>query len=493
MNQASSTQSSHSFNIDPKWLVLLTVGVGTFMSALDGSVVNAILPVIQKYFNTNVATIEWVVTIYLLTVSGLLLTFGRLGDLRGNKTVYVWGFVIFVAGSAFSGFSSTPTFLIASRAIQALGAAMLFANSPAILTKTFPVAQRGRALGLQGTMTYLGLTTGPFLGGWLAGRFGWHAVFFINVPIGLLAIWLSWRTIPNDLPSERRERFDLYGSLTFMAGLVILLFALNRGQEWGWLSPLTLGLIISSILILSLFVWIEQRVPAPMLDLSLFRSRVFNTAAISPVLNYIGIYSLLFLMPFYLIQGRGLSPAQTGLILTAQPLVMALMAPFAGTFSDRIGAQIPTTLGMLVMGGGLFMLSRLTPDSPLAYVVIGLAISGLGSGMFVAPNNSALMGAAPRNRQGIASGVLALSRNVGMVLGVGLTGAVFTTMLAHGQNGNPVTLVNAVDAGLLFATGTALLAAIASFARGSDRPLSSRVETNKITGSATDLEPPTSD
>jgi EmrB/QacA subfamily drug resistance transporter len=489
MNQQSSTQASRFFNIESKWLVLLTVGVGTFMSALDGSVVNAILPVIQAYFKTNVATVQWVVTIYLLMVSGLLLTFGRLGDLRGNKTVYVWGFVIFVIGSALSGFSPTPVLLILSRALQALGAAMLFANSPAILTKTFPGKQRGQALGLQGTMTYLGLTTGPFLGGWLAGRFGWHAVFFINIPIGLLATWLSWRVIPNDLPAEHRESFDLYGSFTFMAGLVILLFALNRGQAWGWFSPLILGLLVGSVFILSLFVWIELRTPAPMLDLRLFQSRVFNTAAISPVLNYIAIYSLLFLMPFYLIQGRGLAPAQAGLILTAQPLAMAIMAPFAGTFSDRIGAQIPTTLGMLIMGVGLFMLSRITPDSPLVYVVAGLAISGLGSGMFVAPNNSALMGAAPRNRQGIAAGVLALARNVGMVLGVGLTGAVFTTMLAHGQSSDPVVVVRAVDAGLMFAMGMAVLAAITSFARGSDFPKPPLTETGKLKDSATDFEP----
>ncbi|CAG0981566.1 Riboflavin transporter RibZ [Anaerolineales bacterium] len=473
MDRESPAQATSCFlNIESKWLVLLTVGVGTFMSALDGSVVNAILPVIQKYFNAEVATVQWVVTIYLLMVSGLLLSFGRLGDLRGNKNVYVWGFVIFVIGSALSGFSPTPGFLITSRAVQALGAAMLFANSPAILTKTFPGAERGRALGLQGTMTYLGLTTGPFLGGWLANRFGWHSVFFINVPIGLLATWLSWRTIPNDSPSERKEQFDLYGAFTFMTGLVILLFALNRGGQWGWLSPLTLGLLSVSLIILAIFIWIELRTPAPMLDLNLFHNRVFNTAAISPVLNYIGIYSLLFLMPFYLIQGRGLTSAQAGLILTAQPLVMAAMAPFAGTFSDHIGAQIPTTLGMLVMAGGLFMLSRLTPDSPIVYVVAGLAISGLGSGMFVAPNNSALMGAAPHNRQGIASGVLALARNVGMVLGVGLTGAVFTTLLAQGQSDNPITLVHAVDAGLLFATIMALLAAVTSFARGVDYPKS---------------------
>jgi EmrB/QacA subfamily drug resistance transporter len=470
MQQKRSTQLPPFLNIETKWLVLLAVGVGTFMSALDGSVVNTILPVIQEYFGTSVATVEWVVTVYLLMVSGLLLTFGRLGDLRGNKTIYVWGFVIFIVGSALSGLSPAPLYLISARALQALGAAMLFANSPAILTKTFPASQRGQALGLQGTMTYLGLTTGPFLGGWLADQFSWHAVFFINLPIGLFATWLSWRVIPSDLSSVRKEQFDLTGSFTFMAGLVVLLLALNQGQEWGWISPLILGLITVSVFILALFVRIEQHTLAPMLDLSLFRSRVFNMATLSPILNYICVYSVLFLMPFYLIQGRGLNPAQAGLILTAQPLVMAVMAPLAGTLSDRIGSQIPTVLGMLILGGGLYILSRLTPASPFIHVVIGLAVTGLGPGMFVAPNNSALMGAAPRSRQGIASGVLALARNVGMVLGVGLTGAVFTTVLAGGQSQDPAFLVRAVSAGLLFASGVAVLAAIASFARGDDRP-----------------------
>jgi len=466
----SSQSGSKIFSIETKWLVLVAVGIGTFMSALDGSVVNTVLPVITEYFKSDVATIEWVVTVYLLVVSGVLLSFGRLGDMRGNKTVYVWGFVIFVAGSALSGLSPAPVYLIGSRAFQALGAAMLFANSPAILTKTFPASQRGQALGLQGTMTYLGLTTGPFLGGWLADTFSWHAVFFINLPVGLLALYLSWRVIPKDRPAEVEKGFDLTGSFTFMAGLVALLLGLNQGSSWGWLSPLTLGLIAGSFVILGIFVWIESSTPAPMLDLSLFRHRVFNMSTISPVLNYVCVYGVLFLMPFYLIQGRGLSAAQAGLILTAQPLVMALMAPLAGTLSDRVGSQIPTTLGMLILSGGLFLLSRLTVTSPFIHVILGLAVSGLGVGLFVAPNNSALMGAAPKSRQGIASGVLALARNVGMVLGIGLTGAIFTTFLSRGDPNLPGVLVPAVGAGFLFASGVALLAAIASFARGDDRP-----------------------
>jgi EmrB/QacA subfamily drug resistance transporter len=403
-------------------------------------------------------------------VSGLLLSFGRLGDLRGNKTVYVWGFLIFVLGSAFSGLSPAPGLLIASRAFQALGATMLFANSPAILTKTFPAEQRGQALGLQGTMTYLGLTTGPFLGGWLAQTFSWHAAFFINVPIGLFAVWLSWRVIPRDSTSGKQEQFDIPGAVVFMAGLMALLLGLNQGDYWGWTSPPTLALIFGAIFTLAVFVWIERRSKTPMLDLSLFRSRVFNMSTLSPILNYLCVYSILFLMPFYLIQGRSLGAAQAGLILTAQPLIMALMAPVAGTLSDRVGSQIPTTAGMLILAGGLYFLSSLTEASPFAHVVLGLAISGLGVGLFVAPNNSALMGAAPRSRQGIAAGVLALARNVGMVLGIGLTGAIFTTFLNRGDPHAAETLVTAVGAGFRFVTVVALAAAVVSVARGNDCP-----------------------
>jgi EmrB/QacA subfamily drug resistance transporter len=456
--------------IDTKWLVLVAVGVGTFMSALDGSVVNTMLPVIQEYFRSDVATVEWVVSIYLLVVSGLLLSFGRLGDLRGNKTVYIWGFLLFVLGSAFSGLSPAPGFLIGSRAFQALGATMLFANSPAILTKTFPSEQRGQALGLQGTMTYLGLTTGPFLGGWLAQTFSWHAAFFINVPIGLFAVWLSWRVIPKDSTSGQQEQFDIPGAMVFMAGLMALLLGLNQGDYWGWISPPTLALVIGAVLTLAVFVWIESKARTPMLDLTLFRSRFFNMSTLSPVLNYVCVYSVLFLMPFYLIQGRGLGPAQAGLILTAQPLVMALMAPLAGTLSDRVGSQIPTTVGMLLLAAGLYFLSSLTQASPFSHAILGLAVSGLGVGLFVAPNNSALMGAAPRSRQGIAAGVLALARNIGMVLGIGVTGAIFTSFLNRGEPNAPSTLVFAVGAGFRFVTLVALLAAVVSIARGDDRP-----------------------
>src|SRR2546423_5893760 len=389
--------------VDRKWWVLLAVGVGTFMSALDGSVVNTVLPVMASSFGSDIATIQWVVTLYLLVVSGLLLSFGRLGDLRGHKVVYVTGFVVFVLGSALCGLAPTAGALIACRALQAIGAAMLFANSPAILTRNFPPAQRGQALGLRATLTYLGQMVGPFLGGWLAVQFSWRAVFYINVPVGLLALLLSLRFIPRDAPVDNAEQFDLAGALTFMVGLVALLLGLNQGHALGWVSPPILALLALAGLVLATFVVVERRVPYPMLDLGLFRRRLFSAAAASAVLNFICVYGILFLLPFYLIQGRDLSPAQAGLLLTMQPLVMIVVAPLSGTLSDRIGSRLPATLGMAILAVALFLLSRLGPHSSVGDVIVPLAIAGLGTGIFISPTNSALMGSGPRHPHGIAA------------------------------------------------------------------------------------------
>lgn len=446
--------------------VLIAVGLGTFMSALDGSVVNAILPVMRDVLRTDVATIEWVVTVYLLTVSGLLLGFGRLGDVRGHKDVYVLGFGGFVLSSALCGLAPGVHALIAFRALQAVGAAMLFANSPAILTKSFPPERRGRVLGLQAMMTYLGLTIGPSLGGWLTQHFGWRAVFYINVPVGLLAVGLSLRFVPRDVPAAGGEPFDWTGAVLFLSGLVALLLGLNQGHAWGWSSPGILVLLAAAAVLLGVFLRVERRGRAPMLDLSLFRHPTFSAATTSALLNYICLYSLLFLLPFYLLQGRGMNPAQAGLLLTAQPAVMMVVAPVSGSLSDRIGSRWPAMVGMAVLAGGLLLLSRLGPATPLAHVALGLAVCGLGTGIFIAPNNSALMGAAPRHRQGIASGVLATARNVGMVLGVGLAGAIFTTMLeGQAEPDSAGALAHAVGRGLAVASALAVLGVLSAAVR----------------------------
>jgi EmrB/QacA subfamily drug resistance transporter len=423
--------SATTKQFDQKWLVLIAIGTGSFMAALDGSVVNTILPVVRTAFNSNVATIEWVVTVYLLVLSGLLLTFGRLGDLRGHRSVYVWGFGLFVLSSALCGLSWSAGVLILFRGLQAIGGAMLASNSPAIITGNFPAEQRGRAFGLVSTMTYLGLTVGPALGGWLTDAFGWRTVFYINVPVGLLALTLSLVFIPKDMPSESGKRFDLAGAAVFMAGLTLLMLGLNQGAEWGWTSLSVLGPIACALILAVVFILIERRSPDPMLDLSLFRVPLFSTSTAAAILNYICVFTITFLLPFYLIQGRGLNPAQAGLLLTVEAVVMAVAAPVSGIFSDRIGSRRPGILGMGLLAVGLYILSRLGPDSGLGLAAIGLAVAGAGTGTFISPNTSALMGSAPKARQGIASGVLAAARNFGMVLGIGLAGAIFTTHLAH--------------------------------------------------------------
>jgi len=421
------THSRHAI----KWWILLAVGTGTFMSALDISVVNTILPVVSKVFGADVATIEWVVIIYLLLVSGLLPIFGRLGDMYGHKPIYLLGFAIFIVSSVLCGLSPTIIYLIIFRGLQALGAAMLSANSPAILTKNFPDEQRGQALGLQATMTYLGLTAGPSLGGWLTDLISWRAVFFINLPVGLAALALSIGFIPKDQHSHNSEKFDWGGALLFMSSLIALLLALNQAHNWGWTSLLTIGLISSALILFGLFVYLESHVSNPMIDLRLFTHRVFSLSVTSAVINYICVYAIVFLMPFYLIAAREFSPAQAGLILTAQPIVMAIIAPLSGTISDRIGTRTLTVLGMTILAAGLLLLSRLNPISPISEIMLALSVCGLGIGIFISPNTSALMGSAPRARQGIAAGIMATSRNVGMVLGVGLAGAVFNTVVAQ--------------------------------------------------------------
>ena len=419
-----------------KWGVLVAIGVGTFMTALDTSVANTVLPIIGKSFNEGITNVEWVVTIYLLVLSGLLLSFGRLGDMRGHKTIYLSGFGIFIAGSLLSGIAPNVVLLIAFRGLQALGAAMLAANSPAILTKSFPAQQRGQALGLQATMTYLGLVVGPSLGGWLASLYGWRVVFYINVPVGLVFFWLGSRFIPSDTIRQQAEKFDYLGAITFMLGLGALLLGLNQGSEWGWTTFPIMTLLFSAIILLSAFIYIEGHVQHPMLDLMLFKKLPFSMTTTSAVINYLGVYSSIFLMPYYLIQGRGFTPAETGLILSAQPLVMAVIAPISGTLSDRIGTRLPTVFGMAVLSAGLFLLSRLGAQSEIKTIMMVLAVIGLGTGAFISPNNSALMGSAPKSRQGIAAGILATARNFGMVLGVGIAGAIFTTALAHGSSGS---------------------------------------------------------
>jgi EmrB/QacA subfamily drug resistance transporter len=449
-----------------RW-VLLAIGTGSFMSGLDSSISNTVLPVIARALQADVAAVEWVVAIYLLVVSGMVLIFGRLADIWGQRRVYLAGFGLFILGSLVCALAPVIGVLIAARAVQGLGAAMLTSSSPALLTNAFPDSQRGRVLGLQATAVYVGLAIGPSLGGGLAQALGWGAVFFVNVPIGLVAFLLSLRYVPQDRRSSAHvEPFDVPGAIAFGAGVTLLILALNQGHVWGWTSPALLVCTALAIALLVTFAFMELRKRAPMLDLSLFANRVFSAGVASALLNYMATFAVAFLLPFYLIQARGMSPAAAGLVLTAQPLLMAATAAFAGAVADRIGPRLPATAGLALLAISCLGLSRLGLETPIAVAVFALFLSGVGIGLFTSPNTSAILGAAPPERRGVASGLLATARSLGMVLGLGIGGAIFTTLLAQTQGApRPDTIVAAADAGLLTAAVLALLGAVVSSIR----------------------------
>lgn len=450
-----------------KWFVLGVVGVGTFMSALDGSVVNIALPLIQARYGATIGDVSWVVTAYLLTISSLLLTFGRLGDMWGYKGVYSTGYAVFGIGSLLCGLAPTMGWLVSARAFQGVGAAMLMAVGPALITTSFPASERGRALGLQATLTYAALTLGPSLGGWISGRFGWHWVFLVNVPVSLAGSLLAL-TILRTTRRRSRQRFDLTGAGLLGAGLLAGLLALSRGETWGWKSATVAGLLGGGVALFALFIRLEGRVPQPMLPLWLFRNPAFAGGITAAFLQYVTVFMLTFLLPFYLQGQRGLSPQHAGAVMTAQPAMMVAVAAASGWLSDRVGARTPATAGLALLAAGVWFIAGAGADLLLTDLVIRLALVGLGSGLFTAPNNSAIMGSAPRDRQGVAAGVLAASRNVGMVTGVAAAGALFALArdaLLRGGAAEPVAFLGAFRITLAAAGMLALAGSVLSLLR----------------------------
>jgi EmrB/QacA subfamily drug resistance transporter len=411
-----------------KWFVLSTVSVGTFMATLDGSIVNISLPKIQEAFGVNLSAIEWIVVAYLLVVGALLLPFGRLGDIIGYKRVYLVGFAIFAGASALCGSSNSVWMLVGFRSLQGIGAAMLQAMGPAIVTHTFGAKERGMALGLNSVSVSIGLSIGPALGGLLTEYGSWRAIFYVNVPVGIFAILWAWRILGSER-GESRQRFDFRGAILSSGGLFALLLALIQGEDWGWSSATVLALLGMSVVLISAFVFAELRSSHPMLDLRLFKIRPFSAGNISLLIAFAGLFIATFLMPFFLEQGQGFSPLKAGLLLTPIPLTTMVFAPFAGWFSDRIGPRLPATTGIGVMAFGLFTLTQLHTSASYWDLIWRLMIIGVGQGLFNSPNSSAILGSVPRARLGIASGTLAEMRINGQVLGIAAGGAIIASRM----------------------------------------------------------------
>jgi len=411
-----------------KWVVLAILAIGIFMATLDSSIVNISLPTIAHYFGVPLnGAVEWVIIAYLVVIAGVLLTVGRLADLIGRKPIWVAGLIIFTTGSAICGASVSLGMLIAARALQGLGGAFIMAISPAMLTSAFPANERGRALGINAVFVALGVSVGPTLGGIITENLSWRWIFYVNVPLGIIGVIATLRVL-KEARHRGRGRFDPLGALLLAIGLVALTMGLSFGQEWGWNSPLLIGTLVVSVLALAAMVVVEQRVSDPIIDFSLLRQRVFLSANVSLILSFLALFAVSFMLPFYLEQLRGFSTLQAGLLLTPLPLTIAVVAPFSGSLADRIGTRWLAAGGLLLACIGLVLVSQLDAQSSVWDIIWRLVVTGAGQALFQSPNNSALMGAAPRDRQGSASGFLATGRVIGQSLSVALAGAIFASL-----------------------------------------------------------------
>ncbi len=408
-----------------KWVTFLIVAVGVFMSTLDASIVNISLPTIARYFGVALGgPIEWVIIAYLVVIAAVLLTIGRLSDVVGRKPIWAAGLVVFTIGSALCGAAPSLPLLIAFRVAQGLGGALLFAVSPAIITGAFPSAERGRALGANAVVVALGTSAGPTIGGVLTEHFTWRWIFYVNVPLGVIG-FLATLFLLKEKRARKDVRFDPLGALLLAVGFAALTLGLSFGQEWGWASPLLIGTLALAVVALGLLIVVERRVESPILDLTLLRSRVFVSANISLILNFLALFAVSFLLPFYFEQLRHFSTQEAGLLLTPLPLTIAIVAPINGALADRVGTRWLAGGGLTIACVGLVLLGGLTVRSSVFDIAWRLVVTGAGQALFQSPNNSALMGAAPRGAQGVAAGFLATGRVVGQSASVAIAGAVF--------------------------------------------------------------------
>jgi EmrB/QacA subfamily drug resistance transporter len=411
-----------------KWLVLGTVLLGATMSALDVSIVNVAMPTLTGTFGVSMAVVEWIAMAYMLTLTIFLPLFGRLADIYGRSRLYNVGFVVFSLGSLLCGAATTATFMIAARVVQAIGAGLLQANSVALITQAFPASERGRAIGIQGAVQAVSMAVGPFVGGLLIAAVGWRFIFLVNLPIGALGTVAALLVLPRNPPAARKERVDYLGAALFAAGLAFLVLALNEGGKLGWGSRTIVTWLATSAVLLAGLVVTELKAEHPLIDLRLFRNPTFLLGNATGMLSYFVLFAVMFLMPFYLQKVLGFGSELTGSLLMPVPLAMAVVAPLAGHASDRYGSRVMTTAGMLVSALACLVLLSIGETAHVPMLLSGLVLLGVGMGLFTPPNNSAIMGAAPPDKLGVAGGVLNMMRSLGLIFGVDVSGAIFTTL-----------------------------------------------------------------
>lgn len=446
-----------------KWLAMLGIGMGVFMATLDSSIVNISLPTLVKAFQTDLATITWVILSYTLILTSFMLGAARLGDMYDKKKLYMGGLALFSISSLLCGLAPSVGWLIGFRAMQGLGAVLTQALGSAIITQIFPAKERGRALGLIGTIVSTGIAIGPPLGGLLIGLVGWRAIFLVNVPVGILAVIVVSRVVPT-LAAHPGQRFDGAGAAIILLTLASYALGMTLWQQQGLTSPLPRWLLFGALAGIVLFLVVEKRIQQPMVDLTLFRNTLFSLNLLMGFLVFV-VMAGAFIMPFFLQNVKGFPVQTVGLMLMVNPIFMAFVAPAAGALSDRFGSRGISILGLMLIVIGCLAVSTLHENVTALGFILRFLPFGLGSGLFQSPNNSAIMGAAPRERLGVASGLLALSRTLGQTTGLPLTGAIFATLtLAKGNLPAGIDATTAPAAALVAGiNGTYQVAAVIIF------------------------------
>jgi EmrB/QacA subfamily drug resistance transporter len=408
-----------------KWWALSCTSLGMLLATINSGTLIIALPDLERSLGTSLLQLVWVILAYMIASTVLVLTAGRLSDLFGRKRAYVGGFLVFSLASLGAGFAANGTELILWRIVQGIGGAFLFANAAALVTDAFPREQLGLAMGTNTMVAAVGLVLGPVLGGALVA-ISWHWVFWFNVPLGLAGgLWGA--LVLRELAKRDPVRgLDLLGTTTFVAGLTGLVYGVSRGGISGWSDSLVIAGLIAAAVLLPLFVLIEQRGRAPMLDLTIFQNRMFSAATGAAFINGLSRFALLFVFVFYFQGAQGDDPITAGIKLTPMALGMLVSSPLAGAWADRHGSRTLAALGMLVSAGALALMTTLQAHSPYWQSTVWLFVVGVGSGMFNSPNTAAMMATVPTYRRGIAAGARTMLQNTGAVISIAFVLAIVT-------------------------------------------------------------------
>jgi len=406
-----------------KWRVFAVIALGILISTIDGSIVNIANPSIAKDLQVGIESVQWVVLSYLLVITSSLIFFGRLGDRQGSSKIFSWGFILFTAGSLGCSLAPSLMILIGARMFQGLGASMMMATGIGIVANAFPTDERGKALGLTGTIVALGNMIGPSLGGLLLAGHKWPIIFLINIPVGLFGFYLSLRYLPRDNPAADSQNYDITGTVLLALSVGALILSLSTGT--GINVPF---LIASGVALVSFCSW-EKKTPSALLDISLFGNHTFVYGNLAAVIVYSTQTAVFFLLPFFLENILNYSPASTGLIMTITPITMAIVAPLAGHLSDRLGSTRIIAVALLFLSSAYLLFSRLSDSASAGFIAMGLILLGSGMGMFGSPNTSSILGSMSSDKAGYGGGFISTNRNLSYSLGTTAAVGLFSWLL----------------------------------------------------------------